>query len=185
MPSLVPGIHVLAAKEDVDGRDKPGHDDEEVVDVSGCRLAAVDCSLLAATSEVLRVVPSSPRLQPWSIGWNLKIWSDGRMMPLLNGLVVTAIATSLLSPATAIAKPAGAKTSSKHCGASQISSQASLARLRISPWLSTAAIPRRLERSQRALSRPVRPIRTALLVRRAAQVWMGQTRIPSWPLERR
>jgi hypothetical protein len=24
---LVPGIHVLAAKEDVDGRDKPGHDD--------------------------------------------------------------------------------------------------------------------------------------------------------------
>jgi hypothetical protein len=28
MPGLVPGIHVLAAgdKEDVDGRDKPGHD---------------------------------------------------------------------------------------------------------------------------------------------------------------
>jgi len=26
MPALVPGIHVLAAKEDVDGRDKPGHD---------------------------------------------------------------------------------------------------------------------------------------------------------------
>jgi hypothetical protein len=23
MPGLVPGIHVLAAKEDVDGRDKP------------------------------------------------------------------------------------------------------------------------------------------------------------------
>jgi len=29
MPDLVPGIHVLAAqnKEDVDGRDKPGHDE--------------------------------------------------------------------------------------------------------------------------------------------------------------
>ncbi|HEU0084862.1 MAG TPA: hypothetical protein VFQ87_18565, partial [Bradyrhizobium sp.] len=28
MPGLVPGIHVLAAsqQEDVDGRDKPGHD---------------------------------------------------------------------------------------------------------------------------------------------------------------
>jgi hypothetical protein len=31
MPGLVPGIHVLAVsrgKEDVDGRDKPGHDGE-------------------------------------------------------------------------------------------------------------------------------------------------------------
>ena len=29
MPGLVPGIHVLTAsnKQDVDGRDKPGHDD--------------------------------------------------------------------------------------------------------------------------------------------------------------
>jgi hypothetical protein len=31
MPGLVPGIHVLAInKEDVDGRDKPGHDAEIV-----------------------------------------------------------------------------------------------------------------------------------------------------------
>jgi hypothetical protein len=29
MPGLVPGIHVLAAKKDVDGRDKPGHDGGE------------------------------------------------------------------------------------------------------------------------------------------------------------
>jgi hypothetical protein len=31
MPGLVPGIHVLAAlrKTDVDGRDKPGHDEKE------------------------------------------------------------------------------------------------------------------------------------------------------------
>jgi hypothetical protein len=30
MPGLVPGIHVFAslAKEDVDGRDKPGHDEK-------------------------------------------------------------------------------------------------------------------------------------------------------------
>jgi hypothetical protein len=27
MPGLVPGIHVLAPKKDVDGRDKPGHDE--------------------------------------------------------------------------------------------------------------------------------------------------------------
>jgi hypothetical protein len=27
MPGLVPGIHALDAKKDVDGRDKPGHDD--------------------------------------------------------------------------------------------------------------------------------------------------------------
>jgi hypothetical protein len=27
MPGLVPGIHVLRAVKDVDGRDKPGHDD--------------------------------------------------------------------------------------------------------------------------------------------------------------
>jgi hypothetical protein len=26
MPGLVPGIHVLDFKKDVDGRDKPGHD---------------------------------------------------------------------------------------------------------------------------------------------------------------
>jgi hypothetical protein len=29
MPSLVPGIHVLIqGKKDVDGRDKPGHDEQ-------------------------------------------------------------------------------------------------------------------------------------------------------------
>jgi hypothetical protein len=33
MPGLVPGIHVLVScsKKDVDGRDKPGHDDERIV----------------------------------------------------------------------------------------------------------------------------------------------------------
>jgi hypothetical protein len=27
MPGLVPGIHVFSGYEDVDGRDKPGHDE--------------------------------------------------------------------------------------------------------------------------------------------------------------
>jgi len=33
MPALVAGIHVFGtgSKQDVDGRDKPGHDDGEVV----------------------------------------------------------------------------------------------------------------------------------------------------------
>jgi GTP-binding protein len=32
MPGLVPGIHVLpcVSKKDVDGRDKPGHDEKRV-----------------------------------------------------------------------------------------------------------------------------------------------------------
>jgi 4-oxalocrotonate tautomerase len=29
MPGLVPGIHVLFDRKDVDGRDKPGHDEKE------------------------------------------------------------------------------------------------------------------------------------------------------------
>ncbi|QOZ07829.1 hypothetical protein XH96_10040 [Bradyrhizobium sp. CCBAU 51765] len=33
MPGLVPGIHVLgAARQSVDGRDKPGHDVAEIAD---------------------------------------------------------------------------------------------------------------------------------------------------------
>jgi hypothetical protein len=33
MPGLVPGIHVLASlsKKDVDGRDKPGHDENRLI----------------------------------------------------------------------------------------------------------------------------------------------------------
>ena len=32
MPGLVPGIHLFTAlKKDVDGRDKPGHDEEGLV----------------------------------------------------------------------------------------------------------------------------------------------------------
>ena len=29
MPGFMPGIHVFGRKEDVDGRDKPGHDEME------------------------------------------------------------------------------------------------------------------------------------------------------------
>jgi hypothetical protein len=32
MPGLVPGIHVLATQENMDGRDKPGHDEERSQD---------------------------------------------------------------------------------------------------------------------------------------------------------
>jgi hypothetical protein len=31
MPGLVPGIHVFAADKDVDGRVKPGHDEDQSV----------------------------------------------------------------------------------------------------------------------------------------------------------
>ena len=39
MPGLVPGIHALgAAQSDVDGRDKPGHDDNlKMTDQNNCR----------------------------------------------------------------------------------------------------------------------------------------------------
>jgi hypothetical protein len=29
MPGLVPGIHVFASMKGVDGRDKPGHDEQQ------------------------------------------------------------------------------------------------------------------------------------------------------------
>jgi len=37
MPGLVPGIHVLGRsnQKDVDGRDKPGHDGQEIVCQAG------------------------------------------------------------------------------------------------------------------------------------------------------
>jgi hypothetical protein len=42
MPGLVPGIHVLASpgKKDVDGRDKPGHDDVLRLKMAGRRKRA-------------------------------------------------------------------------------------------------------------------------------------------------
>ncbi len=40
MPGLVPGIHVgLRAPHDVDGRDKPGHDEERDAPVHAQRLS--------------------------------------------------------------------------------------------------------------------------------------------------
>ena len=40
MPGLVPGIHVFAErKKDVDGRDKPGHDEIRTLTVSEHRAA--------------------------------------------------------------------------------------------------------------------------------------------------
>jgi hypothetical protein len=50
MPGLVPGIHVFGAtcKEDVDGRDKPGHDD-----LACCNLARFSARYpIAATASI-------------------------------------------------------------------------------------------------------------------------------------
>ena len=51
MPGLVPGIHALNKPKDVDGRDKPGHDEVEsrrkapfVNDVWRTGVAAADCA---------------------------------------------------------------------------------------------------------------------------------------------
>jgi hypothetical protein len=51
MPGLVPGIHVLAAtSEDVDGRDKPGHDEN----VTRSQFGSESLKTLAAFSACLR-----------------------------------------------------------------------------------------------------------------------------------
>ena len=52
MPALVAGIHVLTVVKDVDGRDKPGHDE---------KLSAAQVSLFAgAESDQLPASPSLP-----------------------------------------------------------------------------------------------------------------------------
>jgi hypothetical protein len=56
MPGLVPGIHALleetSKKEDVDGRDKPGHD------VDGLGSFDTPCNGPSATRRGLRNLPS-------------------------------------------------------------------------------------------------------------------------------
>ncbi len=44
MPGIVPVIHVLFrdSEKDVDGRDKPGHDDESLMMPSACELICVE-----------------------------------------------------------------------------------------------------------------------------------------------
>ncbi|CCD91968.1 hypothetical protein BRAO375_1840039 [Bradyrhizobium sp. ORS 375] len=57
MPGLVPGIHVvLSMPDDVDGRDKPGHDDGEK---NGSKTAFVNPKVLAkrGTAQGLRGAP--------------------------------------------------------------------------------------------------------------------------------
>ena len=58
MPGLVPGIHVLKPTQDVDGRDKPGHDGTERRNMNGqnirIRLKAFDHRILdASTREIV------------------------------------------------------------------------------------------------------------------------------------
>jgi len=57
MPDLVPGIHAfLGAEQDVDGRDKPGHDDQ------------IDCILLQITKRA-PFHKHSRRFSPCSAGF--------------------------------------------------------------------------------------------------------------------
>jgi hypothetical protein len=76
MPGLVPGIHVLLSlmQQDVDGRDKPGHDDLAVPTSSGlicdCPLLPERGAQLAAGSAAAGVLhglveDASPIRRPW------------------------------------------------------------------------------------------------------------------------
>jgi len=58
MPGLVPGIHVLpSAPNDVDGRDKPGHDDLD----RGRRKTSIACGCPGPHPDrILRCDPTSP-----------------------------------------------------------------------------------------------------------------------------
>jgi len=60
VPGLDPGIHVLldAHKKDVDGRDKPGHDDKANYDAA---FAAARPAFLPENKHPPRNVPSSER----------------------------------------------------------------------------------------------------------------------------
>ena len=63
MPGLVPGIHVLGSsrQENVDGRDKPGHDDELGVDCFVASLPLLRHGLLRfARNDVKRAAPIRP-----------------------------------------------------------------------------------------------------------------------------
>jgi hypothetical protein len=69
MPGLVPGIHVFGAisKKDVDGRDKPGHDENGRRKVGKVILIAIASALLTAAQCSLRATPlafSTPASQP-------------------------------------------------------------------------------------------------------------------------
>jgi hypothetical protein len=56
MPGLVPGIHALANIKDVDGRDKPGHDNSERFAMRQARLTLrAVCAFLSSQSRVTRI----------------------------------------------------------------------------------------------------------------------------------
>ena len=58
MPGLVPGIHVLLhiSKKDVDGRDKPGHDECEVTILQNRRDAGISADFNARTGEICMII---------------------------------------------------------------------------------------------------------------------------------
>jgi hypothetical protein len=60
MPGLVPGIHVLGASEgqDVDGRDKPGHDvSHEYPAIYAADAALAGCCASGSVSQMTRLRP--------------------------------------------------------------------------------------------------------------------------------
>jgi len=50
MPGPVPGIHVFAKKQDVDGRDEPGHDETPVAGVNLLASCRTTVPILAVKS---------------------------------------------------------------------------------------------------------------------------------------
>jgi 4-oxalocrotonate tautomerase len=48
MPGLVPGIHVLFDREDVDGRDRPGHDEKRA---QGDKMPEITVSMAAGRTD--------------------------------------------------------------------------------------------------------------------------------------
>jgi len=73
MPGLVPGIHVLSglSKKDVDGRDKPGHDDEKRICPSPL-LSAYDGAMVSFTA-------ATSWLSVKGFGRNANCWFSGRL----------------------------------------------------------------------------------------------------------
>src|SRR6187551_1695616 len=96
MPGLVPGIHVLASvkQDDVDGRDKPGHDEMGIILE---RLSAGATSAAAAAGRV----PSSWRARS-APPHNSAPPSDSRPAgPICRGIVPASCCTGCAGAASA------------------------------------------------------------------------------------
>jgi hypothetical protein len=71
MPALVAGIHVFLAKaqpQDVDGRDKPGHDAEKRLDTPGSALFVLVFYLVLILGEPASFQPAPVGSDPFGAG---------------------------------------------------------------------------------------------------------------------